>query len=149
MSRSGYSDGIENWSLIRWRGQVTSATRGKRGQALLKELLAALDAMPDKRIGSGALVDATTCSLCTLGVALQARGIDPESIDRMFDDEFGLAEDPDSGIGATRAAALALDIAEPLAKEIAFENDEGSWVTETPEARWHRMREWVASQISP
>lgn len=25
MSRSGYSDDVENWQLIRWRGQVASA----------------------------------------------------------------------------------------------------------------------------
>ena len=42
MSRSGYSDSLENWDLIRWRGQVASAIRGKRGQQLLKELADAM-----------------------------------------------------------------------------------------------------------
>jgi hypothetical protein len=37
MSRSGYSDDLENWSLIRWRGAVASAIRGRRGQAFLRE----------------------------------------------------------------------------------------------------------------
>ena len=31
MSRSGYEDGLEMWDLIRWRGAVASAIRGKRG----------------------------------------------------------------------------------------------------------------------
>lgn len=47
MSRSGYSDDIDNWDLIKWRGQVASAIRGKRGQLFLRELLAALDALPN------------------------------------------------------------------------------------------------------
>ena len=48
MSRSGYSDDIDdNWAHIMWRGRVASSIRGKRGQAMLRELLAALDAMPE------------------------------------------------------------------------------------------------------
>jgi hypothetical protein len=47
MSRSQYIDDCDdNWQLIRWRGMVASAIRGKRGQQFLKDLLAALDAMP-------------------------------------------------------------------------------------------------------
>lgn len=30
MSRSGYNDDIDNWQMIKWRGQVASAVRGKR-----------------------------------------------------------------------------------------------------------------------
>jgi len=47
VSRSGYSDDLDNWDLIKWRGQVASATRGKRGQKLLTDLLAALNAMSE------------------------------------------------------------------------------------------------------
>ncbi len=50
MSRSGYSDDLDSWALIRWRGQVASAIRGRRGQAVLRDLLAALDAMPEKAL---------------------------------------------------------------------------------------------------
>lgn len=32
MSRCGYSDDYDQWALIRWRGAVESAIRGKRGQ---------------------------------------------------------------------------------------------------------------------
>jgi hypothetical protein len=56
VSRSGYSDGCEGWDLIRWRGAVESAIRGKRGQAFLKELLAALDALPEKKLVANELV---------------------------------------------------------------------------------------------
>lgn len=52
MSRSGYCDDYDcdPLPLGRWRGQVASAIRGKRGQAFLRELVAALDAMPEKRL---------------------------------------------------------------------------------------------------
>lgn len=130
MSRSGYSDDCEDqWGLIRWRGQVASAIKGKRGQALLRETLVALDAMPVKELITAELV--ADGHFCTLGVVGQARGIP-------------LAEvDPE----ATDHVAKLFDIAEPLVKEIVFENDEcGAW-HETPEARWARMRKWVASHI--
>lgn len=44
MSRHGYSDDCHDdiLSFGQWRGQVASAIRGKRGQAFLKELIAAL-----------------------------------------------------------------------------------------------------------
>ena len=54
MSRSGYSDDAENVAM--WRGQVANATRGRRGQKLLRDMVAALDAMPDKRLFQGHLV---------------------------------------------------------------------------------------------
>jgi hypothetical protein len=53
MGRAGYSEDCDGWALIRWRGAVTSAIRGKRGQAFLREMLDALDALPVKRIASG------------------------------------------------------------------------------------------------
>jgi hypothetical protein len=129
MSRSGYSDDIDNWNLIRWRGQVASAIRGKRGQKLLRDLLAALDAMPEKRLIADELVDG--CGVCALGALGQARGMDLSKLD------------PEN---ASEVATM-FDIAKPLAKEIVFENDEAFYFNETPEHRWTRMRAWVARHI--
>ena len=56
MSRSGYSDEGSSWDTIRWRGAVAAALRGKRGQQVLAEILAALDAMPEKELIAEALV---------------------------------------------------------------------------------------------
>ncbi len=135
MSRSGYSDDLEPWDLIRWRGAVMSAIRGKRGQAMLRELLAAMDAMPKKELITDDLVDADGC-YCTLGALGAARGMDLASID---------AEDPDS-------VAEAFGIPRALAAEIEYENDDGGpWLphhhTETPAQRWVRMRAWVAKHL--
>lgn len=130
MSRSGYSDDCDGWALIRWRGAVTSAIRGKRGRELLIELRDALDAMPEKALIAHELVDAAG-SFCTLGVIGNARGlplaeIDPEDSDQVAE-RFGIAP--------------------ALAKEIVFMNDEASWHDETPQQRWARMRQWVENAL--
>ena len=66
MSRSGYSDDCSGRELNLWRGAVESAIRGKRGQAFLREMLVALDAMPEKRLIAGELVTPTgeVCAWC-------------------------------------------------------------------------------------
>lgn len=131
MSRSGYSDDCETWSLICWRGAVSSAIRGRRGQQFLIELRDALDVMPEKKLIADDLQDNSGCH-CTLGVIGAQRGIEMTSMDP-----------------SDRAAvSKAFGIAEAMAAEIAFEND-GEWrcVSETPEARWTRMRKWVGEQI--
>jgi hypothetical protein len=154
MSRSGYCDDIDDpLALGRWRGQVKSAMRGRRGQNLLREMLAALDAMPDKRLIGHELefsseraeqqkakwpwLDAETPEgvrdgdVCALGAVGKARGLDMGAID---------PEDSET-------VALTFDVAEPLAREIVFMNDEGNLYPETPEQRWQRMRAWVAGEI--
>lgn len=131
MSRSGYLDYCDDTlALGRWRAQVLSATRGKRGQALFKDLAAAMDAMPVKRLISEAL----ECKgeHCALGVVGAKRGVDMEHID---------PED-------SEVVAANFDIASQLACEIVFQNDEnGPWGGETPEERWTRIRAWVQEQI--
>ena len=132
MSRSGYSDDCEDqWAFIRWRGVVASAIRGKRGQALLRAMADALDAMPVKELVAHEL----ECrdGVCALGAVGRARGMDLSPLD---------PEDPD-------AVAAAFGIATPLAQEIVWINDEGSHRRELPSERWARVRAWVAKQIKP
>jgi hypothetical protein len=133
MSRSGYTDDTEDtWAMICWRGAVASAIKGRRGQVFFKELLAALDAMPEKRL----IVDELEANgqFCTLGVLGAARGIDMSVID------------PDDA----EKVAREFNIAEALAQEVVYMNDEwGSYSgVETPEKRWARMRRWAADQIA-
>jgi hypothetical protein len=139
MSRSGYTDGYDDdLALGRWRGMVASAIRGKRGQKLLTDLAAALDAMPEKALIIGELETAEG-EVCALGALGKARGLDMAAID---------PSEPD-------VVAAAFDIAECLAQEIVWMNDENfdyRWdgnnrVEITPEERWAGMRVWVAKQI--
>lgn len=135
MSRSGYSEGLDNWPLIRWRGAVASAIRGQRGQAFLRELAAALDALPDKRLIDG---DAhRDGAYCALGAVANTRGMDLEHLNRLMEN------------GDHAALATALGIPKALACEIMHTNDEPlHWRPEEPERRWQRVREWVGRLIA-
>ena len=131
MSRSGYTDKMDdNWELIKWRGQLASAIRGKRGQRLLREMLAALDAMPEKALVAHEL-ETQEGDVCALGALGKARGIDMQRLD---------PEEPED-------VAAAFDVAPQLAREIVYFNDEVGEHGETCEQRWKRMREWVARRI--
>lgn len=137
MSRSGYTDDCENVAM--WRGMVASATRGKRGQKFFRDLLAALDAMPQKRLITHELEkDGEVCAIGSLGVN---RGVNMAELD---------PEEPDE-------VAAAFDIATCLAQEVVYMNDEyydrtltddkKGYRDYTPEERWQKMREWVVKQI--
>ncbi len=131
MSRSGYNDDCEQWALIRWRGAVNSATVGKRGQQFFRDLLAALDALPEKVLIAEEL-ESQGC-VCALGALGKARDIPMDKLD------------PEDSV----MVASTFDIAEALAREVVFENDEGGNWKETPEQRFNRVRKWVEKQIKP
>lgn len=97
-----------------------------------------MDAMPVKRLVDGVLE--ADGEFCTLGVIAHSRGVK--------------AEHPD----CVEEAQRLLDIADAMAREIVYENDEAGYYTncnpqtgryepETPEQRWVRMRDWVSSKI--
>ena len=137
MSRSGYSDDCEGWDLIRWRGAVASAIRGKRGQEFLREMVAALDAMPDKRLFQEEL-KAEDGSVCAMGAVGERRGLDMSKVDPTERDDV----------------AELFGISPALVAEIAYENDEYYWMgtaesfkRETPEHRWERMRRWAEKHL--
>ncbi len=133
MSRSGYVDDCDDQLAIgRWRGTVKSAIRGKRGQAFLRELADAMDAMPEKVLIADELINAEG-DCCTIGVVCKARGIDVSNID----------------LEETEQVGAAVGIARQMVAEIEYENDEcGAWGhPETPAERWQRMRKWVDSRI--
>lgn len=133
MSRSGYVDNCyEWWSHIRWRGAVASALRGRRGQAFLREMLAALDALPEKKLIAHELVDEyDSNTVCAIGAVGRQRGVDLTQLD---------PEDHDTVAGT-------FGVAGALAKEIMYMNDEDGSILECSERRWYRMRAWIVSQI--
>lgn len=159
MSRSGYSDDFgddDPLALGRYRAQVNSAIRGKRGQALLRELLVALDAMPDKRLVAGELE--AEGSFCALGVVGHARGLNLAAIDTYDVESLGPK----------------FNIAEQLAREIMWINDDHvndwhwvqvevfgpmqAWESRVTKVRvqdesaglkrWKAVRDWTAANIA-
>jgi hypothetical protein len=162
MSRSGYTDDYdEDGTGGLWRGAVRSAINGKRGQAVLREIASAMDAMPEKALAAESLVTAEG-EFCTLGVLGAARGVDLARLDPDDSDQV----------------AAAFGIAPALAREIVYMNDEYGdddyqWVkveicgpirpyhpeygshwrernvatSDGAERRWNRMRKWVAENL--
>ena len=130
MSRSNYTNYDEY--MVLWRGTVTRALGGKRGQAFLKEVLTALDAMPIKRLIVEDLID-DVGEVCALGSIGAARGIDLSTLDPY--DHASLS--------------TVFGIARCMVQEIEYENDEGGHWQETPEHRFERIRAWVTAQIKP
>lgn len=131
MSRSGYvdDDGDDNLAMGRWRGAVASAIRGKRGQAFLKDLIEALDAMPHKILIKHDLIkNGEVCALGALGIRrrMNLDSLDPENYE-LVSKNFGIAE--------------------PLAREIVFMNDEYC-DSDSPENRWYRIRTWAERKLN-
>jgi len=68
----GESDNPLDWG--RYEAAKRSTLRGKRGQAFLRELVAALDALPQPELSEGALGDRRTGCVCALGAVALAQG---------------------------------------------------------------------------
>ena len=112
MSRSGYTDDNDDpLAYGRWRQAVKRALQGKRGQALLRDLVAALDEMPDKRLYPGSFATAEG-EFCALGAVAAKRGTKV--------DDLG---DEDDGCDTAQVGAR-FGIAPAMAAEIMYMNDE-------------------------
>jgi len=133
MSRSGYSDDCETVGL--WQAAVSRAIAGKRGQKFLREMAAALDAMPVKELITDELV-LDESRVCAIGAVAVARKLDVSDLEGADGGEVG------ERFGIARAMAC----------EIVYQNDEARpWVNgrkETPAERWTRMRAWVSDQLA-
>ena len=131
MNRSSYTEDPEyNWQYICWRGAVNSAIKGKRGQAFLKELLEALDALPEKKLIAEELVTPTG-EVCAMGAVMVKRGIDASQFDTYNSEKI----------------AQTMGIADALVREIEFINDEACWQEITPEKRFEIVRGWAANHL--
>lgn len=137
MSRSGYVDDLDVGQFNLWRGAVLRAVRGKRGQRAVRDLIEALDAMPEKRLAAD-LFDAEG-SHCALGAIAAHRRVDLEHIQDPFAHPGDLYDCRDE-------IADALDIAPALAAEVMFLNDERGH--DSDEDRWRYMRRWAERQLS-
>ncbi len=128
MGRSGYSDDYEYGQL--WMESVERAIQGARGQQFMRDLLAALDALPEKRLIAEELqADGDVCALGSVG---RLRGVDLK----------GIAPE------AHRLLSQKFNIAPALVKHVEFVNDEDCAPRdETPEQRYQRVYEWAKRQI--
>ena len=163
MSRSGYTyDNEDPLAQGRWRQAVRRSLEGKRGQALLLELVEALDAMEDKRLYPGSFATPEG-EFCTLGVLGAKRGTKMDDLGDDYDCD-------------TATVGQRFGIAPAMAAEIMYMNDEYAvdewkWVDveicgplrdnwrdqrvrsvrvhndNHPVERWQRMRAWAAANL--
>lgn len=132
MSRSGYSEDGDYSLANLWENIINRSIKGKRGQAFLQELAAALDAMPEKKLIAGELITETG-EVCAIGAVCKARGLDTSNVDIYDRYEVGKL----MGISPTLAAEV----------EHLNDDDFGHSRCSTPEERWTRMRKWVSNNI--
>ncbi len=140
MSRSGYSCNLIPWDLIRWRGAVNSAMRGRRGQSFLRKLIAALDSLPDKRLISTNFQ--SDCGVCALGAVAQANDLDVADLEPA-EDAYDNEVDQDM-------VAERFGIARALACETMFVNDEAHCYrtdVDQDQHRWQVVRNWAQAAL--
>lgn len=149
MSRFDWYDDYDEYTEGRanlWQANVKRALKGKRGQKALRELEAALLALPSKRLIEGNVCDAG--EVCALGAMAWHRkvkaGFDPiESLALVEQEAAQLGGDTDLGsidLGTRMGLSLV------LANEIAYQNDE-IFGAIAPEYRYERLLEWVRAHL--
>ncbi len=164
MSRHGYTeyDGDENTDLAmgRWRAQVASAMRGRRGQKFFVDLIAALDALPEPKLVAGHLetTEGEVCALGALGRYRQVKLPDPENPEET---------DPEDEADWDWLGD-AFNIAPQLAQETMYVNDEHAPRVTTSDGyvalgrdyvhgplehpditRWKAVRRWAVRRLTP
>ena len=144
MSRITYSDDCydaDAADMLRgyaFAGNCDRALKGKKGQKALRELVAALEALPEKRLAKG-FVETKTGEVCALGALARARGCDVSRFTRYAEWDW----DDD----VTSLLAKALGITFPLAWQVMDAND-NLCAHCTPEKRYERVLAWARSQIT-
>ena len=141
MSRYCDSDDYdwEPWMEGQAAGAMRSAIRGRRGQQLLRDLIAGLDALPVPELAAGALEDPETGCVCALGAVRRVRGA--ETVPLRFD-----PTDPDID---WRDLAKPFDISETLANAVVSQNEYGSERNDeqSRRIRWQSVRAWAVGNL--
>lgn len=125
-----------------WRANVERSLAGRKGQVALRELEAALTALPKKELIDGQLEDCEG-NVCALGAVFRARGLATKEFRPVV--EFEHTEDKEI-YRANDAAIKALGIPRLVGLEIIYQNDDG-WFTPNPAIRYERVLAWVRQQI--
>jgi hypothetical protein len=153
MSRIGYSEEEDypgQFGL--WQANCSRSLRGARGQAALRELEAALLALPEKRLIAGELQNAEG-EVCAVGALKKYRGITETNADPNRDMEEVGVELEMPRLVAWKVVYLNdieidghYEILEG-AVQSRYENVLRQFVPPTPEDRYKRVLAWVQGQL--
>ena len=137
----------EHVAIGLWQSMYQRSLKGKRGQRNLRDFIAALDAMPEKRLISDAQVEKeydedkdeyVVVGVCAVACFAAARGKDPA----YFGDE------DDSDIYSTAELGRSAGLSWTMAWEMTNANDE-EFGSLSPEERWQAMRDWAVLKLLP
>lgn len=149
MSRINYSDDedFQNQSMF-WEANQERSIRGQKGQVALRELEAALLALPEKRLIAEELENAAG-EVCAIGALVKFKGGEnPRVVDDMGQAPLGdgeiLWEEVEE---ATLEAAQGLGVPRLVALAVVYQNDD-EWRPFTPEQRYDKMLRWVQNALS-
>lgn len=161
MSRIEYvdADSQEQWlRMCAFEANTERHLKGKKGQAVLRELEAALLALPEKKLLEGTFIvtpdaDNPQGGVCAMGCLLlkrkmdkgltrqeALREIDEEAPTDVLDEDYG-------GWEVIKQTAQYMNCKINFVWEVVEQNDE--FGGRTPEQRYARVLEWVRSQILP
>jgi hypothetical protein len=133
-------DDAESWMYGQQVGALKSAIRGQRGQRLLRDLVAGLDALPTPELSAGALEDEVTGCCCAFGAVRRYRGA--AAVPLWF---HPMEEDLDPP-----HFAEPFDVAPALAWEVVEANE--GWSDSNMETarrqRWERVRAWAVRHLA-
>lgn len=144
MSRITYYDdwGDGYYTVGLWNGTVKSALNGRRGQAVLREIEAALLALPRKRLVENAGGDGET--VCVLGALDWHRKVQQGvPVDEAM---RAVGEESEDTLYEPHVAAEHLNLTYPLAFTLMEENDEMTMHL-SPEERYEAVLAYVRKMI--
>lgn len=121
------------------KGWFLSTIRGQRGQRFLRELVAALDALPTPELSSGALEDAKTGCCCAFGAVRRLRG--PENVKLWFH--------PEEEDMTPNHLAEPFGVSQTLAWAVVQANEDmnESNAEQARRHRWAEVRAWAVRHL--
>jgi hypothetical protein len=158
MDDGGDGDCDSNFGYL-WESITRRALNGRRGQGVLRELEAALVALPEKRLVKEAFArDGEVCALGALALKRQMdKGVPREAAIAEIH-KWGGCEDS-SAYDCELVGVQKLGLVRTLSHEVQHQNDLSGaykmgdgWKSlkdETPEQRYERVLAWVREWIKP
>lgn len=154
--RVSEEEDFQNQAFL-WEANLERSLKGRKGQSALRELEAALLALPDKRLIANDTVSADG-AVCAIAALAKHRGYQgdmalPKEPDwnNPDDDNSPYWDDYDYETAVENAMVkIAADLEVPpmVAKAIIYENDNDNYRPDTtPERRYTRMLSWAQRQI--
>ena len=129
-----------------WEANLERSLKGHKGQAALRELEAALLALPIKRLIANELENEQG-EVCAVGALAKFKGKENPMLGDSFGDFDELSVNEDDIERVTVQLAQDLGLPRMVAQAVVYENDDDWPAFMTPEQRYNKILRWVRSQL--